>query len=238
MNEVVFTVALLAALVAAARSIHLELVTRYFKLTYADSPVWTFFYFCAWALAVALLFPADIARLFAHVGALGYLALTFLFVVVFPLVFRFLRVRAGTPAWLAEQFPDEPILSPEEGFILAKVADVVFQDFVAGALIFTLFAAGFSYPAIVGIFIILFAAAHLYIFITSGFFWGLYYTTYAALGGFAIPFLVLFVGNGIVYVLILHMLFYVLSAAFFAKLPQPNAAVSRHLAGASPESVC
>ncbi len=237
MDTAILPVVLLAAIVAAARSAHVLLFTRYLKLTYVDSPVWTFFYFSAWALVVAILFPADIARLFSGVGALGYLALAFLFVVIFPLVYNLLRTRVGTPQWLETLFPDEPMLSLEERFIFAKVADVVFQDFAAGALVLTLFGAGFSYPIIVGVFVVLFALAHIYIFITSGFFWGLYYTTYAALGGFAIPFFILFVPGGIAYVLILHMLFYVLSAAFFAKLPRPTPAVSRHLVGASPEAV-
>lgn len=234
MNTVLVTVAMLAVIVAAARSIHVLLFTRYFKLTYSDAPVWTFLYFSAWAALIVLLFPHTVAALFKQVGIIGYMVLTFLFVVVFPLVFRTLRLRAGTPTWLSEQYPDEPILSPEERFILAKIGDVVFQQLAAGVLVLTLFNAGYTYPVIVGFFVVLFASAHLYIFRTSGFFWGLYYTMYAALSGFAFPFLILFLPNGILYGLLMHMLFYVLSAAFFAKLPRPSKAVSHDLMGISP----
>jgi hypothetical protein len=41
---------------------------------------------------------------------------------------------------------------------------------------------------------------------------------------------------GIAYVLILHMLFYVISAAFFAKLPRPSKHVYHDLIGAAPQA--
>jgi len=220
-------------LIALARTIHVSLFTKYFKLTYTDAPVWTFLYFSAFALAVVLIFHAEAAILFAHVSPIGYITLLFLFVVVFPVIYRWLRLRSGVPKWLMELFPDEPILSLEERFILAKIADVVFQDLAAGVIILTLVANGLTYPVIVGIFVALFAAAHFYIFKTSGLFWGLYYSTYAALGGFAIPFLILFVPGGIAYVLVLHMLFYVISSVLFAKLPRPSRHVLHDLTGVS-----
>ncbi len=222
------------AIVVVARMIHRSLFTKYFKLTYTDAPTWTFLFFSAWAGVLAALFPYDIALLFGGVSMLGYMALLFLFVVAFPTVYRLLQMEDGVPEWLRHATPDEPILSLEGRFILAKTADVVFQQFAAGIVILTLSGAGLSYPTVVGVFVALFALAHLYIFATSGFFWGLYYTTFAALGGFAIPFFILFVPGGIAYALTLHMLFYVLSAAFFAKLPRPSKEVCRDLTGHEP----
>jgi hypothetical protein len=161
--------------------------------------------------------------LFAYVSPVGYIALTFLFVVVGPVVYHTLRKQGGVPRWFMLATPDEPILTLGERFILAKVADVVMQEFAAGIIILALNDAGLSYPWVVFASIIVFSAAHAYIFVTSGAFWGIYYTSYAALAGFAIPFLILFVPAGIVYALVLHMLFYVLSGAFFAKFPNPDA---------------
>ncbi|HVX90141.1 MAG TPA: hypothetical protein VHC20_00605, partial [Candidatus Paceibacterota bacterium] len=203
-------------LATLARVGHWQLFTKRLKITYVNAPAWTFLYFSAFSIAIALLFRGHIARLFAGVNFFGYLILTFLFVVVFPLVYHVLRKQGGVPEWLIRSTKDEPILSLGERFILAKVADVVMQEFAAGIIILTLFDAGISYPWIVFASVIIFGLAHAYIFQTSGAFWGMYYTSYAMLAGFAIPFLILFVSGGIAYALVLHMLFYVLSGAFFA----------------------
>lgn len=210
-------------IVAAARTLYWKLFARHLKISYERAPVWTFFYFSAFALLIGLLFPSYIARLFAQVAPVGYIALTFLFVVVGPVVYHTLRKQGGVPRWFMLATPDEPILTLGERFILAKVADVIMQEFAAGIIILALSDAGLSYPWVVFASILVFGAAHAYIFVTSGAFWGIYYTSYAALGGFAIPFLILFVPAGIVYALVLHMLFYVLSGAFFAKFPNPDA---------------
>lgn len=216
---------------ALARTIHFELFEKYFKLTFADAPVWSLFYFGAWAILVALLFPVQARALFALVSLLEYLALAFILIVVFPMLYRALRERDGSPEWLIALYPEEGMLTLGERYILAKIADVAFQQLIAGVLILTLSAAGMSYPAIVGVFIGLFAAAHLYIFRTDGLLWGLHYTTYAALGGFAFPFLILFVPGGIMYAILIHMLFYVISGIFFAKLPRPSATIAREFSG-------
>lgn len=218
-------------LATLARVGHWQLFTKRLKITYVNAPAWTFLYFSAFSIAIALVFPAHIARLFSGVNFFGYLILTFLFVVVFPLVYHILRKQGGVPEWLIRSTKDEPILSLGERFILAKVADVVMQEFAAGIIILTLFDAGISYPWIVFASVIIFGLAHAYIFQTSGAFWGMYYTSYAMLAGFAIPFLILFVSGGIAYALVLHMLFYVLSGAFFAQFPRPGTAAHHDVLG-------
>lgn len=216
---------------ALARTIHFELFEKYFKLTFADAPVWSLFYFSAWAALVAIFFPDKIWLLFSGISSLGYLALAFMLLVVFPALYLAIRATEGSPEWLIALYPSEGMLTLGGRYILAKIGDVVFQQFVAGALILTLAAHGVSYPAIVGVFVGLFASAHLYIFRTDGLLWGLYYTTYAALSGFVFPFLILFVSGGIAYAILVHMLFYVLSGIFFAKLPRPSRAVSHEFNG-------
>ncbi len=222
----------LILLSAIARTIHFELFEKYFKLSFENAPVWSLFYFGAWAALVAFFFPTEIHALFAQVSSLGYLSLAFMLLVVFPSLFHAIRTRDGSPAWLLALYPDEGLLTLGERYILAKIADVVFQQFIAGVLILMLAAAGVPYPTIVGVFVALFSAAHFYIFRTDGLLWGLYYTTYAALSGFAFPFLILFVPGGIIYAILIHMLFYVLSGIFFAKLPRPGAAITREFSGA------
>ncbi|MHB1163278.1 MAG: hypothetical protein ACYCZZ_01995 [Minisyncoccota bacterium] len=217
---------------AVARTIHFELFERYFKLTFADAPVWSLFYFSAWATLVAFLFPVQIQTLFADVSFLGYIGLTFMLIVVFPALYHAMRKKDGNPEWLLELYPGQGMLTLGERYIVAKIADVAFQQFIAGALILTLSAGGVSYPIIVGVFVALFTAAHLYIFRTGGLLWGLYYTTYAALSGFVFPFLILFVPGGIMYSILIHMLFYVLSGIFFAKLPRPNGVIAQEFNGA------
>ncbi|HEX8994065.1 MAG TPA: hypothetical protein VF803_02325 [Candidatus Paceibacterota bacterium] len=221
----------LILITTVARTIHFELFEQYFKLTFADSPVWSLFYFSAWATLVAFLFPGKIQALFAGVSSLGYLALAFMLLVVFPVLYYAMRTTEGSPEWLAKLYPGEGMLTLGERYILAKIGDVVFQQFVAGALILTLADSGITYPAIVGVFVLLFAAAHLYIFRTDGLLWGLYYTTYAALAGFVFPFLILWVPGGIVCAILVHMLFYVISGIFFAKLPRPSRAIAREFTG-------
>lgn len=208
-------------IVTIARTVHWLLFTKQLKISYANAPVWTLFYFTLIAAILGVIFPGYLHQLFSGVTLIGYIILLFLFVVAFPAAYHFLRSNVGVPTWLVKLSPDEPILTLGERFILAKVADVTMQEFAAGMIILILSDVGVTYPTIVLASIILFGAAHLYIFKTSGFFWGLYYTSFGALAGFAIPFLILFVSGGIAYALVLHMLFYVLSAALFAKFPKP-----------------
>ncbi|HUY62252.1 MAG TPA: hypothetical protein VMV50_00445 [Candidatus Paceibacterota bacterium] len=225
-------VILLVLISSGARAIHFELFERYFKLTFANAPVWSLFYFSAWSALIIVLFPAQVGTLFASVSFVGYMTVTFLLLAVFPALYHGVRTQEGEPVWLAHLFPTQGMLTLGERYILAKIADVVFQQLVAGAVILTLAGGGVPYPAVVGVFVALFAAAHLYIFRTDGLMWGLYYMMYATLGGFAFPFLILFIPGGILYAITLHMLFYVLSGIFFATLPRPGKAVQRELIGA------
>ncbi len=178
-----------------------------------------------------LLFPEQTRALFAHATPAHYLLLTFVMLVVFPGIYHTTRKQNGAPEWLLAFSPEQGMLTLGERYIIAKIGDVVFQQLIAGVMILLLAGAGVSYPAIVGTFVGLFAAAHLYLFRTSGVFWGIYYTTYAALGGFAFTFLITFVPAGIIYTIALHMLFYVLSGILFAKLPRPSKAVHHEFFG-------
>lgn len=231
---VVAPIIALVLISSVARAVYFELFEKHFKLAFADAPTRSFLYFSGWSGIVVLLFPEQAARLFADVTPVGYMALAFVMLAVFPALYHAARSRSGSPEWLASLFPGQGMLTLGEQYILAKIADVVFQQLVAGVLILVLAAGGVPYPTIVIVFVALFAAAHVYIFPTAGAFWGLYYTAYAALGGFAFPFLILFIPGGIAYAIVLHMLFYVISGLFFATLPRPSPAICKEFSGSAP----
>jgi hypothetical protein len=228
--EILVPLLLLIILSSIARYIHLIFFERCFKLTFEDAPVWSLFYFGFWTAVVVILFPVQTHYLFASISVFGYFLLASLLLVIFPAIFLFLRKYIGDPKWLSELFPGQGMLSLEERYIIAKIGDVIFQQSIAGVIVLLLVAQGLEYPQIVAIFLPIFLLAHLYIFRTSGFVWGIHYSAYAALGGFAFPFLIIFVPTGIAYAIVFHMLFYVLSAAFFAKLPYPHATIRKHIA--------
>lgn len=230
-------VLVLMTISTVARLIHAQYFERQFHLTFEEAPVYSLFYFTAWSGLVVFLFPTQITALFAHVTPAHYTLLAFMMLVVFPTLYHLTRKKNGNPEWLFTLFPGQGMLTLGERYILAKIGDVVFQQLIAGAMILTLAQQGVSYPTIVGVFVVLFALAHLYLFRTSGAFWGLYYTTYAALGGFAFTFLIIFVPDGVVYSILIHMLFYVLSGILFAKLPRPDKAVYHDLSGVGPEII-
>jgi hypothetical protein len=226
---ILFPVVFLVLISSLARTLHLQLFERYFKLTFEDAPVWSLFYFSFFTAVVVLFFPEEIRVLFSQVSFLGYLALFVLLLIVFPAVYKFLKSEIGSPEWLSKIYPGQGMLTLEERYIFAKIGDVIFQQSVVGALLLTLLNQGFEYQHITAIFLILFTLAHIYIFLSAGIIWGMHFTAYAVLGGFAFPYLIIFVPAGIVYSIVLHMLFYVLSAVFFAKLPYPHSTVRRHI---------
>jgi hypothetical protein len=219
--EILFTpgIAALILLAFLARLVHYALFKRY-HMTFTEAPGLSVLYFGAWIILVYLLFPAPLRTLFADISLLGYATLVALFLGVFPGVYRAMRLKLGSPEELAHLFPSQGMLTLEEKYIYAKIGDVVFQQCVAGSIVILLAVAKVPYAHIVFFFIPLFAVAHFYLFRTSGFLWGLHYTAFAMLGGFAFPFLYLFAPHGIIFALVLHMGFYVFSAIFFASLPR------------------
>ncbi|XKT75160.1 MAG: hypothetical protein ACJKSS_03315 [Patescibacteria group bacterium UBA2103] len=233
MYEVLLTIPLAFWIVLALATIvrvgYVLLFKQMFKLTFVAAPARALLYFGAWSVIFLILFQKEVSLLFSEVKLVGWLALIFCFFVLFPAVFSYLRGTIGSPGWLVALFPGQTMLSLEERYIVAKAGDVFSQQLVAGILVHQLAIAGVNYPAIVLIFVAIFALSHIYLFFTSGLMWGLHYSTIALAGGFAIPFLILYVSGGIIYALIFHMLFYVFSAVFFAKIPRPNTNVCRDI---------
>lgn len=228
--SLVLPVAFLVLISSTARYIHLQLFSRYFNLTFENSPVWSFFYFSFWTGVVSVFFGKELWVLFGQISLIGYLILFILLFIIFPYIYRTMKSHVGSPEWLREVYPSEGMLTLEERYIFAKIGDVIFQQSIAGAMLVVLVSQGFEYQHVTAVFLVLFVLAHVYIFATAGLMWGMHFTAYAVLGGFAFPYLIIFVPAGIAYSIVLHMLFYVLSAVFFAKLPHPSLAVQKHLA--------
>lgn len=227
--------ALLLIVAIAIRAVYVVFLQQRLHLTFADAPARSLLYFGASSLFLVFLFPTEVSGLFSDVTSVGYFGLVALFFVVFPALYRWLRRKVGAPTWLYKTFPSQTLLTLEESYIVSKVGDVVSQQLVGGIFIVLLIDAGVSYESVVFAFMGLFLLSHVYLFFTSGFIWGLYYSGLALGGAFAIPFFVVFVPGGIVWSIMLHMLFYVLASTFFAKLPRPTKAVCYDILGVPPD---
>lgn len=227
--------ALLVVVAVAIRTVYVAFLQQRLHVTFADAPARSLLYFALSSTILVALFPDEVRQLFSGVSTLGYFALATLFFVLFPALYRMLRRTVGAPTWLYKTFPSQTLLTLEESYIVSKVGDVVSQQLVGGIFILLLSEAGVSYDVVVFAFMGLFLLSHVYLFFTSGFIWGLYYSGLALGGAFAIPFFVVFVPGGIVWSIILHMLFYVLASTFFAKLPRPTKAVCYDILGVPPE---
>jgi hypothetical protein len=232
--DLYFSIVVLLVLAILQRTMYVMLFQTVFKLSFKDAPVRAFLFFTAWSALYILLFQEYVERIFTDVSAIGYITLIFVVIVLFPLMFKLLRTKLGAPVWLSKTFPTQAFLSLEEQYIVSKVGDVASQQLIGGILVFLLSDLGYSYTTIVLIFVVIFALSHVYLFFSSGFIWGLHYTMFATAGGFAMPFLFLFVSGGVLYSFVAHMLFYVLSAAFFAKLPRPDVNVCRDIMHETP----
>ncbi len=229
-------VAIVVLVSIAIRYTYVAFLQARLHVTFADAPARSLLYFSSASLLLIFLFPQETALLFDEVTGVGYLVLLFCLLVLFPTVYRWLRKKIGAPTWLYETFPTQSMLTLEESYIVSKVGDVFSQQIAGGIFILLLHAGGVPYEQIVFAFIGLFLASHVYLFFTSGFIWGLYYSGLSLGGAFAIPFFILFVPGGIAYALLLHMMFYVLAGAFFAKLPRPTKEVCYDVLGVPDQS--
>lgn len=234
MNDLTFSLTLLVVIAVAIRLVYVFFLQKRLQLTFADAPARSFLYFTLASFVLVALFPNETRMLTSDISSLGYVLLLFAVFVAFPLVYRLLRKKMGAPEWLYASFPTQTMLTLEESYIVAKVGDVLSQQLAGGIFILLLHGAGVAYPVIVFSFIVLFLASHVYLFFTSGFIWGLYYSGLSLGGAFAIPFLVLFVPAGVAWAFLLHMMFYVLAGAFFAKLPRPTPSVCYDILGVPP----
>jgi hypothetical protein len=194
------------------------LFNRKLHLTFSQNPALTFLYFIGMGVGVGFLFPAYTIELFFPHSVTSIIVCLAVLFVVNPWVYDRLEKTDKEPDKLAKANPDQQFLLIEDKYLLSKTGDVIFQQIVAGILILLLAKAGVPFETLVPVFAGIFFLSHLHMFMTTRVIWALYFTIFATLGGFVLPFLVLTVEGGIYYAIAIHMLWYVGSGAFFGFL--------------------
>ncbi len=194
------------------------IINRRLHLSFSQNPALTFLYFILTALFVAFLFSDYAVSLFAlHSVTSVFLSLVVL-TVINPWIYERLTALRKRPKILAEANPDQQFLLIEDKYLLSKTGDVIFQQTVAGILILIMAKTGVPFETLVPLFAGIFFLSHLHMFLTTRVIWALYFSLFATLGGFVLPFLILNVEGGVYYAIAVHMLWYVGSGAFFGFL--------------------
>jgi hypothetical protein len=208
--------AILLALVLVNRLGFIYVVNRRLHLTFAKNPVLTFLYFIGMAVLIALILPQYALLLLAPGSILITLFFLFMLVVVNPWIYHLLKTGKHLPAKLAKANPEQQFLLIDEKYLFSKTGDVIFQQIAVGILLLMLFGVGIPFNTLVPLFALLFGALHFHLFFSAKKVWASYFTTCAAAAGFMFPYLILFVPGGFYFAVIIHMLWYVGSGAFFA----------------------
>lgn len=210
--------AILFAAFLANRLVFIFLFNRRLRMSFSENPALTFVYFVGMGIAVAALFPSYAVQLFfPHSIASVVFCLAVLFVLN-PWIYDRLEDLKKEPSRLAKANPDQQFLLIEDRYLLSKTGDVIFQQIVAGILILLLAKAGMSFEMLVPVFAGIFFLSHLHMFISTRPIWAAYFTLFATLGAFVLPFLILNVEGGVYYAIAVHTLWYVGSGAFFGFL--------------------
>lgn len=193
-------------------------INRRLHLSFSKNPALTLLYFVLTALAVVVLFPRYAAELFA-VDSVTSIFVCLVIVLVFnPWVYDRLEKMGKEPRRLARANPDQQFLLIEDKYLLSKTGDILFQQVVAGILILIMARAGMPFEQLVPLFAGIFFLSHLHMFLSTRIIWAAYFTFFATLGGFVLPFLILTTPGGIYYAIAIHTLWYVGSGAFFGFL--------------------
>jgi hypothetical protein len=211
-------VLLLFGILIVNRLTFIYVFNRRLHLSFSKNPTLTFLYFVFMGLAVAALFWGYTKELFFSSSILSVLVCLVVLTVLNPWIYDRLQALDKEPDRLAKANPDQQFLLIEDKYLLSKTGDVLFQQLVAGILILLLSKAGLPFDVLVPIFAGIFFLSHLHMFLSTRVIWALYFSMFATLGGFVLPFLILNVEGGIYYAIAIHMLWYVGSGAFFGFL--------------------
>ena len=219
---------LLFALLVLNRLAFIYLFNRRLHMTLSNNPGLSFLYFVGMAIGVMILF-SDYASVLLEPHTVPVMTFLIVATVINPWVYDRLQETGRLPKRLSKANPDQQFLLIDDRFLLAKTGDVIFQQVVAGILLLIMSAYGIPFETLVPLFAGIFFVIHLHMFLSTRVIWALYFSIFAALGGFVLPFLILNVPGGVYYALCLHLLWYVGSGAFFGFLESDTAA---HKAGA------
>lgn len=210
-------VILLFSLLVLNRLAFIYIFNRRLHVTLSANPGLSFLYFVGMGLAVALLF-SDYAMILFEPYVIPVMAFLVVATVINPWIYDRLQEMKKLPKKLSKANPDQQFLLIDDRFLLAKTGDVIFQQIVAGILLLIMAAYGIPFETLVPLFAGIFFLIHLHMFMSTRVIWALYFSIFAALGGFVLPFLILNVPGGVYYALCLHILWYVGSGAFFGFL--------------------
>jgi hypothetical protein len=210
-------VALLFGVFIVNRLTFIYVINRRLHLSFSQNPALTFLYFILMAFAVAALFWSYAQELYALSSVAMWTSLVVLFVVS-PGVYARLKKLHKVPEKLAEANPDQQFLLINDKYLLSKTGDIIFQQTVVGILLLIMAKSGVPFETLVPVFAGLFFLGHLHMFFTTRIIWALYFSIFAAFGGFILPHLILNTPGGVYYAIALHMLWYVGGGAFFGFL--------------------
>lgn len=211
-------IALLFGILLVNRLTFIYVFNRRLHMSFSKNPALTFLYFIFMGLAVAALFWDYTKELFFPSSILSVFVGLVVLTVLNPWIYNRLQALNKEPDHLAKANPDQQFLLIEDKYLLSKTGDVLFQQLVAGILLLIMFNAGMPFDTLVPLFAGIFFLSHLHMFLSTRVIWALYFSLFATLGGFVLPFLVLNVEGGIYYAIAIHMLWYVGSGAFFGFL--------------------
>lgn len=212
------SLALLFCAFLVNRLVYIYVFDKRFDLSFSENPALTFVYFVGMGVIVALLFPAYALQLFFPHSILSVVVCLSVLFVLNPWIYSRLQQMNKEPDRLARANPDQQFLLIEDTYLLSKTGDVIFQQIVAGILILFLAKAGMSFEMLVPVFAGIFFLSHLHMFVSTRPIWAAYFTVFATLGAFVLPFLILNVEGGVYYGIAIHTLWYVGSGAFFGFL--------------------
>lgn len=211
-------VVLLFGILLINRLTFIYVVNRKLHLSFTKNPALTFLYFVFMGLAVAVLFWDYTKELFFVSSVLSIFVCLVVLTVLNPWIYGRLQLFDKEPDRLAKANPDQQFLLIDDKYLLSKTGDVLFQQLVAGILILLMARSGIPFDTLVPIFAGVFFLSHLHMFLSTRVIWALYFSIFATLGGFVLPFLILNVEGGVYYAVAIHTLWYVGSGAFFGFL--------------------
>jgi len=191
---------------------------RRLHMSFAKNPASTFLYFILTAFAVGVLFWDYVVELFTPSSIVSVFVCLVVVTVLNPWIYERLQEHKKRPVRLAQANPDQQFLLIEDRYLLSKTGDVIFQQMVAGVLILIMARSGVPFETLVPVFAGIFFLSHIHMFFFTETIWALYFSIFATLGGFVLPFLILNVEGGVYYAIAIHTLWYVGNGAFFGFL--------------------
>ncbi len=213
-----FQVAFLCALALINRLGFIYVLNRRLHLTFIKNPALTFTYFLVMTLLIGFIFFPYAHVLFASGSILTVTFFLFVLFVLTPWAYRILIKEGMVAKRLSALYPDQAFLQIDERYLLSKTGDIVFQQTTLGILALMLIGFGVPFTTLVPWFAFGFAVLHFHLFLSMKPVWAVYFTACAAVSGFILPYLLIFVPGGIYYAIVLHLMWYVGSGALFGAI--------------------